>query len=90
MESKYLGTFSYTEKNRKTDELAARYRELTEAYDRTVCTGPIVNGAIQPVTPQESAMISRNAKQVFAELMSQSAQHEITESELKTAIRRHK
>jgi len=90
MHSEYLGTFTWTEKDQKVHELAGRYHELTEAYDRTVCTGPIVNGDIRPATPRESAMINRNAKQVFADLLTQSAPHEITEAELKTAIRRYK
>ena len=90
MSSEYLLTFSFSEKDKKTHELAARYRELTEAYDRTVCTGPIVNGEIRPTTAQESAMISRSAKTVFSELLRQADPHGITQAELKTAIRRHK
>lgn len=88
--SEYLGTWSYTEKNRKVDDLAKRYYELTEAYDRTVCTGPIVNGSIQPSTPTESVLINRNAKNVIRDLLQQGGHHEITERELKEAIRRHR
>ena len=88
--SEYLGTFSFSEKDKKTHELAARYHELTEAYDRTVCTGPIVNGEIRPVTAQESAMINRNAQVVLSELLRQAEPHKITAAELRTAIRRHK
>lgn len=88
MSSEYLGTWSYTEKDRKIDDLAKRYHELTEAYDRTVCTGPIVNGSIQPSTPTESALISRNAKTVLINLLLEVEISEITKPELMAAIRR--
>ena len=49
-------------------ELALRYHAECEAYDRTVCTGPIRNGEIMPTTIQEVALVSRNARKVFAYL----------------------
>ncbi len=88
MSSEYLGTWSYTEKDRKIDDLAKRYHELTEAYDRTVCTGPIVNGSSQPSTPTESALINRNAKTVLSSLLLEAEISEITKPELMAAIRR--
>lgn len=88
MSSEYLGTWSYTEKDRKIDDLAKRYHELTEAYDRTVCTGRIVNGSIQPSTPTESALINRNAKTVLSNLLLEAEISEITKPELMAAIRR--
>ena len=88
--SEYRGTWSYTEKDRKIDALAKRYHELTEAYDRTVCTGQIVDGSIQPLTPTESASINRNAKNVIRDLLQDVGHHEITERELKEAIQRHR
>lgn len=90
MSSEYLGTWSYTEKDRKIDDLAKRYHELTEAYDRTVCKGPFVNGAIQPSTPTESVLINRNAKSVIRDLLQQAGHHGITEGELRQAIQRHR
>ena len=35
-------------KDDKMQALARRYHTEAEAFDRTVCTGPIVDGAIQP------------------------------------------
>jgi hypothetical protein len=88
MSSEYLETWSYTEKDRKIDDLAKRYHELTEAYDRTVCTGPIANGAIQPSTPTEAVSINRNAKTVLSNLLLEAEISEITKPELLAAIRR--
>ena len=58
---------SSPEEKRKR-ELAREYHERTEAYDRTVCTGPIVRGGIMPVTPEQSSLINRNARKVRDEL----------------------
>lgn len=49
-------------------DLALRYHSECEAYDRTVCTGPIRNGEILPTTIQEVALVSRNARKVFSDL----------------------
>lgn len=42
-------------------QLVDECRESMEAFDRTVCTGPVVRGGIQPVTPEERRAITRNA-----------------------------
>lgn len=49
-------------------DLALRYHSECEAYDRTVCTGPIRNGEILPTTIQEVALVNRNARKAFADL----------------------
>ncbi len=90
MSSEYLETWSYTEKDRKIDELAKQYHELTEAYDRTVCTGEIIKGAILPATARQAALTHINAKQVMRDLVRQAEPHAITEAELKKAILRHR
>jgi hypothetical protein len=48
----------------KLRELAERYHDETEAYDRTVCTGEIRRGSIMPANGQECALINRNADMV--------------------------
>ena len=50
-------------------ELAERYVSETEAYDRTVCTGPVIRGAIMPATHQQRAQISRHADDLFYHLV---------------------
>jgi hypothetical protein len=85
----FVGRFEWTEKDKKLHELAARYHELTEAYDRTVCTGPIVHVAIQPIGFHEFGLINRNARRVRNEMQRQAAEHGITYEELSAAIRRN-
>jgi len=78
-----------TEKDNKLHELAKRYHDETEAYDRTVCTGPIVRGSIQPFRPWEMAAINRNARQVFDRIAQEAAAHDISRAELWRAVGRH-
>ena len=52
---------------------AERYVAESEAYDRTVCTGPIIRGEIMPATPRERALISRAADQLFKRLVAENA-----------------
>jgi len=50
------------------DLLAKEYHDRTEHYDRTVCTGPIVEGSIRPNNGKEHTLINKNAKNIFNEL----------------------
>lgn len=51
------------------DAIAKEYHVRTEAYDRTVCTGPVVRGAIMPmVGTNQFALINKHALQVLSEL----------------------
>jgi hypothetical protein len=50
---------------RRLDELARTYHEETEAYDRSVCTGPEGRDGIMPANSREQALISANARRVF-------------------------
>jgi len=50
------------------DLLAKEYHDRTEHYDRTVCTGPIVEGCIRPNNGKEHTLINQNAKTIFNEL----------------------
>lgn len=69
-QQEFLGQFpDLTPEERKLRELAQQYIERTEAYDRTVCTGPITRGEIMPASIQEGALINRNARKVHDELM---------------------
>ena len=42
-----------TERDNRLHELATRYHAECEAYDQTVCTGPMGQDGIMPATPHE-------------------------------------
>ena len=78
-----------TEKDNKLHELAKRYHDETEAYDRTVCTGPIVHGSIQPYGGRQTVLITQNARQVFLRIEAEAARHGISKAEMWRAIGRY-
>jgi len=69
----YQSEFQVTPAAAHLRQVAEQYVSDTEAYDRTVCTGPIIHGEIMPATQHERAQISRNADQLFSRLLSQNA-----------------
>ena len=71
------------------EKLAKRYRDETEAYDRTVCTGPTVHGGIMPATSYERGLITRNARHAFDSIAQEAAAHNISRAELWHAVGRH-
>ena len=52
-----------TERERIAAAAAEMYDWHCERYDRTVCTGEIVNGSIRPVTMEERGLIVKNARE---------------------------
>ena len=65
-------------------QLAEKYHRVTEAYDLTVCTGPIVHGSIMPATHFERERINRNARGVFESIVLEHSQ--FSRTELRRAI----
>lgn len=64
-EREYLGMpYTPTKEEIRLRELAQEYHKTCEDYDRTVCTGPIQNGAIMPATGAEVSAVSRHAQAV--------------------------
>lgn len=61
----YQCDFTPTERDTKLRELAQSYVSQCEAYDRTVCTGPVKNGEIIPMGGHELGLVNRNARQVL-------------------------
>jgi hypothetical protein len=59
----YQCNFEITLRDRKVHELAKRYHEECEAYDREHCSGPIIRGGIVPMTPDERKAIGRYARE---------------------------
>jgi hypothetical protein len=72
----------------KCRELAERYHREAEAYDRTVCTGPIKEGAIMPGNIRELTLINRHATALRRQLAKEAESHGITPAELKAEISR--
>jgi hypothetical protein len=70
-------------------ELAEKYHADCESFDRTVCTGPIVDGGIMPATAQEGAAINRNALKVLAETLRQAESEGLTREDIRRAIGRY-
>ena len=77
-----------SERDKQLNELANQYHERTEDYDRTVCTGPIINGEIRPVHPHERSLINQNAHRVHREIQKEARIQGFTSLELQKAISR--
>lgn len=84
-QARYLGTWVPTLREVALYKLATQYHAECEAFDRTVCTGPVINGSIMPATPREMATISRNAKEVLRRIVEQ---NEVSYPELLREIQR--
>jgi hypothetical protein len=78
-----------TDKDNKLHELAKRYHDETEAYDRTVCTGPIRDGSVMPIGTRQMALVNRNDIKVRERIMHEAAQHDISRQDIARAISRH-
>lgn len=75
-----------TERDNRLHELATRYHTECEAYDQTVCTGPMGQDGIMPANPHEMALINRNAYAVRKRLTEEAACEGIGREELSLAI----
>ncbi|MDA7086495.1 hypothetical protein PH586_08900 [Pseudomonas sp. SA3-5] len=64
----YQCDFTLTEREQQLQTIAEQYVRETEAYDRSVCTGPIRYGEITPATHQEFLLVNRNANQLLESL----------------------
>ncbi|HDR9024792.1 TPA: hypothetical protein QDB09_005399 [Burkholderia vietnamiensis] len=84
----YIGTFAPMPRT-QLDELAAEYHQRCEAYDRLVCSGPIVDGSIMPATDHERRIINRNAGAVLRELTKRAELHGYTSRQFWKAIQEH-
>lgn len=67
----YLGDLTPSESERRLSAAAEQYVAETEAYDRTVCTGPIVKGSIMPADSHERGLVNRNAMRAMDRLCTQ-------------------
>lgn len=67
----YQSDFTPTESERRLAAAAEQYVSETEAYDRTVCTGPIVKGSIMPTDSHERGLVNHNAMRAMDRLCTQ-------------------
>ncbi|WP_271043363.1 hypothetical protein [Pseudomonas sp. VB3] len=80
----YECKFQLTEREILLREIAEQYVRDADAYDRTVCTGPIKHGEIMPYGYQELALVNRNARRLM-DLLCQS-HPQFSRSEIRRAI----
>lgn len=66
--SHYQCEYRPSDSEKRLMAIAQQYASETEAYDRTVCTGPILHDGIMPVTRREFALVNRNARQTMDRL----------------------
>lgn len=78
-----------TEQELRIAEFAKRYHQETEAYDRTVCTGPIRGGSIIPNNSYEISLINRNAIKVREQIIAEAAHYGISRQDMAKAISRY-
>lgn len=67
MKSEYLQDFEPTEKDIYLWNLAKKYYLDCERYDRTVCTGRIIDGSVMPASPYQAGLVVANALMVLRE-----------------------
>jgi hypothetical protein len=66
---------------------ARDYHERCEAFDRTVCTGPVGrDGGVLPATPAERVAIERNAIATFNAIAAEAERAGIGYATLRAAI----
>lgn len=85
----YLCDWAGDPKEVKKQELTKRYHEETEAFDRTVCTGPVINGSIRPANHYQLVAINRNADMVRAIIVASAESAGISRDEMRQAISRY-
>ena len=85
--SELLGSFpTPTPEEIAARELAEDYHRVTEEFDRSVCTGPIVNGSIRPACTYEIAKINRFARQAYAHRLEGAIQAGATRKQFHDAV----
>jgi hypothetical protein len=81
----YFGTFK---PEHDLYDLAQQYQDRCEAFDRTVCSGPIGRDGILPADYREGAKINRHAISVFNELCKKAEEAGYSKQDFQRAISR--
>lgn len=82
----FQGNFSIEGKDPDLVKLADEYHQRTEAFDRTICTGPVGYAGIQPTNAREAALVNDNALRVRRELVDRAMHAGFTEAQFKEAL----
>lgn len=83
----YLGVpCVQTPEEKQLHELAHEYHVRTEAYDRIVCRGPVVHGAVMPASGLQVALVSKHARSVHRELRDKAAALGFTPEQWQKAV----
>ena len=86
-ENMYLGRFEVDDEQKLLYDLAEEYHTRTEAYDRSICTGPIGHGGgILPDNREEYIRINRNALEVKKDILQR---YGVDKRKLQKAISNH-
>ncbi len=83
--AEYFGTFK---PEHDLYDLAQQYQDRCEAFDRTVCTGPVGRDGILPADCRESGKINRHAISVFNELCKKAVEAGYTKQDFQRAVSR--
>ena len=67
--------------------LAKQYHSETEAFDRSICSGPVVDGSIRPIGSRESTLINRHAAQVRRRIIEEGHRRGVRQGLILQAIR---
>lgn len=76
----------YSSADMKLLDLAEEYHRTTEAFDRTVCTGPIQYGDIMPANYQELLLINKHAREVRERIYREALELGFTTKRIREAI----
>ncbi|MEL7551944.1 hypothetical protein AAGV37_18885 [Pseudomonas protegens] len=82
----YQCEYRFSDSQLRLLALAEQYVNETEAYDRTVCTGPVLRDGIMPATRHEFALVNRNARQVLEQINTQNPEFSV--HQIRTAASR--
>lgn len=67
-------------------DLATQYHQITEAYDRTVCTGPVRSDGIMPKDTREASLVNAHAREVYLRLLIQAERRGYSKREWHMAV----
>ncbi|SFT48744.1 hypothetical protein SAMN05216264_101581 [Pseudomonas marincola] len=83
-QKQYMCNFQQSPREVLLFNIAEQYATSAEEYDRTVCTGPVINHEVMPATPREQFLSIQNARSAFDRLCANYPQ--FSRQELRRAI----
>ena len=84
---RYIGEFEIDPRELKLWSLAKEYHQITEDYDKKVCTGVCpYDGSAMPNGPYEFQYINRHAQQVLKSILMKGQREGFTKLEIQKVI----